>query len=162
MTEKEPELTGELESTGQELSELKQAKETLLREIETRNGSIASLEQAVASKDSEILSLKQAAAETEKKMAEIKENLAKAVASYRTLVIESNPGILAELIAGETVDEVDQSLKNARRIIERVKQELETEARKTRVPAGAPPRTPFDLSVLSPREKIQYAIGGNK
>ncbi len=162
MTDKEPELVGELEATKLELAELKQAKETLLREIDAKNNTVASLEQTVASKDSEILSLKQAAGEFESKMAELEKALAQAVASYRALIIESNPGVLAELITGETVDEVNQSLKNAQRIIERVKQELETEAAKTKVPAGAPPRAPLELSVLSPREKIQYAIGGNK
>jgi len=30
------------------------------------------------------------------------------------------------------------------------------------VPAGAPGRRASDLSALSPREKIQYAIGGKK
>ncbi|MDO8569064.1 MAG: hypothetical protein Q7R57_10195, partial [Dehalococcoidales bacterium] len=89
-------------------------------------------------------------------------SLSQAVAGYKSLVIQSNPGMLPELINGNTVDEVDESLKNARAIIDRVRQELEAEASRTRVPAGAPQRSPFDLSTLSPREKIQYAIGGKK
>lgn len=67
--------------------------------------------------------------------------------------------MLAELITGETVDEINESLKKARALIERVKQEMEAETAKTMVPAGAPQRMPMDLSALSPREKIQYAIG---
>jgi len=38
---------------------------------------------------------------------------------------------------------------------------MEEEVSKARIPAGAPQRVPPDLSALSPREKIQYAIGGS-
>ena len=56
---------------------------------------------------------------------------------------------------------MNESLKNARALMERVRQEMEAEAAKTRVPAGAPQRAPLDLSALSAREKIQYALGGS-
>ncbi len=116
----------------------------------------------MASKDSEVIALKQAVNEAEKKLGDLGNALAQAVASYKALVIKSNPGVLAELITGNTMDEVDESLKNAQIIIDRVRQEMEAEASRIRVPAGAPQRLPLDLSVLSPREKIQYAIGGKK
>jgi len=76
-------------------------------------------------------------------------------------VVQANPGVLAELITGDTVEEVNESLKNAQVLVDRVRQEMEAEASKTRIPAGAPQRAPLDLSALSPREKIQYAIGGS-
>jgi hypothetical protein len=77
-------------------------------------------------------------------------------------VIQANPGVLAEIITGDTVEEVNESLKHARSLVERVRQEMEAEASRTRIPAGAPQRVPLDLSALSPREKIQYAIGGSQ
>ena len=77
-------------------------------------------------------------------------------------MVDSNPGVFAELIAGDTIDEVNESLKNAQVLVERVRQEIESETAKTKVPVGAPQRVPLDLSALSPREKIQYAIGGNR
>ena len=64
------------------------------------------------------------------------------------------------MIPGGTVDAVNESLGSARALVDRVKQGIEAEAFMTKVPAGAPQRAPLDLSVLSPREKIQYAIGG--
>ena len=42
-----------------------------------------------------------------------------------------------------------------------VKQEIGAENSLLRVPAGTPARTPPDLSALSPREKIKYAIEGS-
>jgi hypothetical protein len=43
-----------------------------------------------------------------------------------------------------------------------VKKSVEKEISNIKVPAGAPGRRASDLSALSPREKIQYAIGGKK
>ena len=159
MTDKEP-MIDELDQNSAQPQEAK--PEAVTRELEAKDAAIASLEQAVTSQDTEIAALKQAVSEAEKKLAELGNALAQAVASYKALVIKTNPGVLAELITGDTIDEVNESLKNAQSIIDRVRQEMEAEASKIRVPAGAPQRLPLDLSVLSPREKIQYAIGGKK
>ncbi len=160
MTDKEEELADGLESTGGELDRLKQEKAALARELEFREAAIARLKQELTGKDSEVTALKEAAAEAEAKLTGVNDTLAEAVASYKAMVVESGPGVLAELITGDTVEEVDESLKNARKLVDRVRQEIEEEASKTKVPAGAPQRVPMDLSSLSPREKIQYAIGG--
>ena len=162
VTDQEKEQVGELEAVSGELAGLQQEKETLTRQLEDSNYTIAKFEQALASKESEAASLRQALAEAENKLSEVTEALAQAVAGYKALVIESNPGVLAELVTGNTIDEVNESLKNAQALIDKVRQEMEAEASKTRVPAGAPQRAPLDLSALSPREKIQYAIGGNR
>ena len=160
MTDKEQELADGLESTGGELDRLKQEKSVLARELEFREAAIARLKQELTGKDSEITALKEAMAEAAAKLTGVNDTLAEAVASYKAMVVESGPGVLAELITGDTVAEVDESLKNARKLVDRVRQEIEEEASKTKVPAGAPQRAPMDLSSLSPREKIQYAIGG--
>ena len=160
VTDQEQELIDELEAVREELEGMKHEQEIRARELESRGTVISKLEQALADRDVEIAALKQAVTETESKITELSGALAQAVAEYKTLVVQSNPGILAELITGETVDEVNESLKKARALIEKVKQEMEAETAKTRVPAGAPQRMPMDLSALSPREKIQYAIGG--
>ncbi len=159
VTEKERENADEVEATGDEL-DLKKENEALTRELKSRDAAINRLEQTLAVKDSEIAALKQALNEAERKMADLGEALAQAVAAYKELVVQANPGVLAELITGDTVEQVNESLKNAQALVDRVRQEMEAEASKTRIPAGAPQRAPLDLSALSPREKIQYAIGG--
>ena len=161
VTEKERENSGDDEAAGDEIEGLKQENESLARELKSRDAAIVRLEQALSGKDGEIAALKQALSEAERKLADLNESLARAVAGYKDMVIRANPGVLADLITGETVEEVNESLKNALALVERVRQEMEAEASRTRVPAGAPQRTPMDLSALSPREKIQYAIGGS-
>jgi len=145
------------EPNGEELesSRVAQLEEIIAekeRELAENGSRISELEQAVASRDEQIAALKQS-------QAELENNLAQAISSYRALVIKSNPDLPEELIAGDSVEEIEKSLANAQALIDRVRERLETEIAGTRIPAGAPLRTPLDLSSLSPQEKIQYAIG---
>ena len=160
VTEKEQENTDELEANRDEV-DINMENEALTRELKSRDASITRLEQMLAGKDTEIAALKQAFEEAERKLAEMAKALAQTVAAYKAMVVEANPGVLADLISGDTIEEVNESLKNAQALVDRVRQEMEEEASRTRIPAGSPQRAAPDLSALSPREKIQYAIGGH-
>ena len=105
---------------------------------------IAQLDQVIASRDGELTAIKQ--------------SFSGAVAKYRAAVLASAPGIPQEVVKGESLDEIDASLEMARGIVSKVRQQLEVEAEANKVPAGAPPRMPQDLSALSPAEKIAYAL----
>ena len=105
---------------------------------------IAQLEQDIASRDSELTATKQ--------------SLSGAVTKYRAAVLARVPSIPQELVKGESLDEVDASLELARGIVSKVRQQLEVEAEANKVPTGAPPRMPQDLSALSAAEKIAYAL----
>ena len=143
----------------EEVETLKEENEKLLRGLKDREAIILRLEQEKAERDGEITALKEALADAEDRINKVNEDLAKAIAAYREQVIQGNPGVPADMITGETVEEIDESLKKALALIEKVRQEMEAEASKMRIPGGAPQRTPIDLSGLSAREKIQYAIG---
>jgi septal ring factor EnvC (AmiA/AmiB activator) len=125
-------------------------------------GLIAERDEALAAKEQRIAELEQALAEKdelEQKLAEREESLAQAISSYRALIVKYNPSVSEEQIVGDSIEEIDASLAGAQALINRVRQELEAEMAAARIPAGAPQRTPADLSTLSPRDKIQYAIG---
>ncbi len=140
---------------GEEMEETSE-KDVALAAKERR---IAELEQALAGKDEEIAALTESAAELEQRLAEREESLAQAIASYRALAVKYNPAVPEEQISGDSIEEIDASLASAQALINRVRQELEAEMAAARIPTGAPQRTPADLSALSPRDKIQYAIG---
>jgi uncharacterized coiled-coil protein SlyX len=129
------------------------------RELADKASRISELEQAVAERDDQIAALKQSVAELEPRLTELEDSLSQAISSYRALVIKSNPQLPEELIAGDSIEEIDNSLASAQALIDRVRQRLEAEIAGARIPTGAPLRTPVDLSALSPQEKIQYAIG---
>jgi len=152
----------ELEQARARVGELENLLAQRDKELVSRSSRISELEQLVADRDSQIAALKQSVAELEEKLADLNNALTQTVASYRALVIKSNPGVPEELITGDTVEDIDESLANAQTLIDRVRQRLEAEIAAAKVPAGAPQRVPVDLSALSPREKIRYAIGGKK
>lgn len=124
--------------------------------------SIAGLEAAVAAREGEITTLKESVVGLEERLTAAVGSLAEAVVRYRAAIVRANPEVVADLITRDTIEGIDESLVTARNVIDRVKQGLEEETALARVPAGAPERRTPDLSALSSREKIRYAIGGKR
>jgi chromosome segregation ATPase len=131
-------------------------------ELALANARIAELEEALADKDGDIAALEQLKTELEEELSTLNGSLAEAVANYKTMVIQTNPEVMEELISGDNIEAINESLEKARSLISWVRQGLETEISLARVPTGAPERRSPDLSALSPSEKIQYAIGGRR
>ncbi len=143
---------------GREISELENLVAQRDEKIINISGRMDELEGTLAGKEEEISTLKQTAAETEERLTSVNNSLAEAVADYKGLVIQANPEVVEELITGDTIESIKKSLEQARNLVSKVRQGLETEISLAKVPAGAPVRTSPDLSALSPREKIQYAV----
>lgn len=178
MTEEEVQaLQTELDTTRAELEEVRAQNETLSQELEVKVTYSTELEQTVVERDTEITTLKQIVSdneadkealgvsirnETQRSIDDLTDSYTQAVNAYKAVVVSANPTVPAELITGDTIDAVDQSLESAKSLVSTVRATIEAEIAAGKVPAGAPPRTPPDLSSLSPREKIQYAVGGNK
>lgn len=153
-----PPATGEPE-VQEEVTRLESLVARKDEELSRADARLNELEQAVAGKDDEIANLEQARGELEEKFAALNSSLAQAITGYREMVVQANPEIIEELISGDTIESINESLDRARALVSKVRQGVETEISLTRIPAGAPERTSPDLSALSPREKIQYAIG---
>ncbi len=162
---------GSAESTVQNQDELGQSEASRVAELEgliaqknqelaSRDTRISELEQGTASLEGEIDTLKQAVTESNDNLGKLNESLKQAVTSYKVLVIQSNPDVPEELVTGDSFEAITDSLASAKKLIGKIRKGMEAEISLVLVPAGAPERTPPDLSALSPREKIQYAIGG--
>jgi hypothetical protein len=121
-----------------------ETRDTETQDKDNLQARITQLEQGIASKDGELTAIKQL--------------LSGAVTKYRAAVLASAPDIPEELVKGESIEEIDVSLELARGIVSKVRQQFEAEAEANKVPTGAPPRMPQDLSALSPAEKIAYAL----
>ncbi len=152
----EPELSVVSEDRITELEGLVAQRDEELTQANTR---FVELEQAVATKDGEITTLKQSNDGLEERLTTVSNSLIEAVASYKAVVVQANPEVVEELVSGDTIEFINESLNKAKTLVSKVREGLETEISLARVPAGAPERTSPDLSALSPREKIQYAIG---
>ena len=84
--------------------------------------------------------------------------LTSATARYREVLLTAAPEVPAELVTGATPEEVEASLAQARGMVERIRSNLEAQLAEQRVPTGAPIRSAPDLSALSARDKIAYAL----
>ena len=101
-----------------------------------------------------------AAEPREEEIAALRQSLSDTLAAYREAVTRLNPDLPVELITGDTLEGVNDSLAKARVLVGKVRQAVELEREKSKVPAGSSLRAGADLSALSAREKIQYGIGG--
>ena len=153
-------MENEQENTSEDISEETAETESLQREIEVGKAVIAEMKNTLAARESEIGALNTALEEARAAAETTGKSLAGAVGAYRELIVQGNPGVLAEMIGGESIEKVDGSLQNARAIMARARREVEAEVAKVRVPAGAPQRAPQDLAALTAREKIQIGIRG--
>jgi hypothetical protein len=113
-----------------------------------------------------LFELEQALAETHARLKEREAaleathlQLQSTVARYRQALLSTSPEVPEELVQGDTVEELDASLATARKMVEKVRRQLEARAQEPRMPAGAPPRSLRDFSLLSPFEKIARGLG---
>jgi len=81
-----------------------------------------------------------------------------AVGKYREVLLAAAPEVVQEMVAGESIEEVDAAMERARQTVLQVRERLESQAQAGRVPTGSPPRTALDLSALSPVEKIRLGL----
>ena len=149
------ELTSQLGERDAKLGEINGT----LTEKDTR---ITELEQTLSTTVAEKETLASSHAETQRAITDLTDSYTQAVSAYKTALVQANPSVPVELITGDTTEAIDQSLASAKTLVAQVRTTLEAELAAGKVPAGAPARTPPDLSALSPREKLQYAIGGSK
>jgi len=91
-------------------------------------------------------------------LATVNQAKGEAVAKYLDMAKALNPTIPGGIIAGETIEEINESINKGKAIVEAVRKTMEAEAAGTKVPAGAPPRGEISLEGLSPREKIAAGI----
>jgi hypothetical protein len=116
----------------------------------------------IAEQERELAALRKSEGDLREKLDILSRSLAEAVTGYKNRVIQLHPEITEEMIAGDTIGTIDQSLEKAIGLVSRLKKSVENERAHNRVPAGAPGRRTADFSALSAREKIQYALGGKK
>src|SRR5581483_4742290 len=105
--------------------------------------------------------LAQSSAEKEalaQQLGDTQQQLADSVQRYREARLQAAPEVPAELVSGESLEEIDRQFEAAQRIVSEMRGRLETEVQQARVPVGAPPRRAQDLSALSSQEKIRLGL----
>ena len=139
--------------------------ETLKAQLEEEKKAKAAAEASLVEKDARIAELETSLSEAKQgseavaaELAQVREAHGQAIAKYLGAVRLANPTIPQDIIAGDTIEEIDASVSKATSIAESVRANLEAQAKATKVPAGAPTRSEISVEGLSPREKIAAGI----
>ena len=122
------------------------------------NGALAQRDARIAELTDAVGGLERAAEERERQSEGVKAQLSQALEAYRASLLAAEPGLPGDLLVGDSVEELQASHARARQIVEQVRGRIEEEALLERTPAGAPARSDFDASALSPEEKIRLGL----
>lgn len=148
----------DLEAIKAQLEEEKKAKAAAEAALAEKDRALSALSARQAELEASLSEVKQGSEATAAELASIKEAKDQAVAKYLDVVRAANSTIPRDIIAGETIEEIDASVAKAQSIANAVKANLEAQAKEAKVPAGAPTRGEISLEGLSPREKIVAGI----
>jgi chromosome segregation ATPase len=145
----------EIAALHDELTEAKTEVDRLQTIAADREARAAHLEETLAQLQEQ---QNQLSASLHEEVEALQGGLKAAASKYRSALLASQPEVPPDLVSGETVEEVDQQLEAALRMIAQLRGHLESQAQAVRVPTGAPARRAPDLSALSPAEKIVHGL----
>jgi chromosome segregation ATPase len=152
----------DLEAIKAQLEEEKKAKAAADRALNDLSARLAEKDTRITELEASLSEAQQGSEAAAAELASVKEAKDQAVAKYLNMAKALNPAVPEGIIAGETIEEIDASVEKGKGIVDAVKKAMESEAKETKIPAGAPPRTEISVEGLSPREKIAAGIQQNK
>jgi len=160
----ETEETQELQETTNGVS-TPEDLEAIKAQLEEEKEAKAAVEASLAEKDARIVELEGQLSEAQVNLVSVTDQLtdetkahAQAISKYLDAVRLANSTIPQDIIAGDTIEDIDASLAKAQTIAGAVKANLEARDKEAKVPAGAPTRGEISLEGLTPREKIAAGI----
>jgi len=112
---------GQSEVSRESIAELENLIAQKDREIASKDARVSELEQTMTGLESEIAALKLAVAESNDNVDKLSGNLKQAVSSYRALVVQANPGVPEELITGDSIEAITDSLEAARALVSKIR-----------------------------------------
>ena len=126
--------------------------------LDRLNGTMAQRDARIAELEGAVGGLERTAGEREQHVEGMRTQLSQALEAYRTSLLEADPGLPEDLVAGSTLEELQASRARAKQIVESVRGRLEDQTHLERTPSGAPARSETDVSALSPEEKIRLGL----
>ena len=144
----------ELDELREELVGARAEAERLAETLADREARTQTLAEEMASLRRDLEAARHEAALTRAAAADDARRLAE---RYRAVLVTAATDVPPDLIRGDSVDDLDQSLATARDVVARVREQMQAHAA-ARVPAGSPVRTGPDTGALSPAEKIRLGI----
>jgi chromosome segregation ATPase len=145
-------------STPEDLNAIKAQLEDEKKAKAAAEAALASMNARITELQATVSVVTQAGETAAGELAQAKEAYTKATAKYLGMVKTANPTIPGDIIAGQTIEDIDASLAKAQSIATAITANLAAQAKEAKVPAGAPTRGEISTEGLSPREKIAAGI----
>ena len=156
-----PDVIGDNAPGPDELADTKAQLEAERATLAQAQATLTEREQSIATLEADIAGLQQGFDEKAAALAQLKETHATAIGKYLDTVRSLNAAIPADVITGDTIEDIDASVAHAQAIADAVRDTLADEAKKGRVPAGAPTRV-INLDGLTAKEKIALGLSQQK
>jgi len=129
-------------------------------DVLTTESRIRELEELLSARDTEIADLRQSQQALREDLTRAQTEGGAVLNGYRELLLSVHPGITPEMLSGNNIAAINESLAKARQMLVKMIQTVLQELAQSRVPSGAPGRQHPETTDLTPREKINYAVGG--
>jgi len=148
----------ELDVIKAELEEEKALRAAVEQSLDEKDARIAQLEAEINQVTDTLNGKTGELEEAATRLSNVSPVLSGAVSKYLEVTRTSNPTVPAEIITGDTIEEIDLSLEKGIGIVATVKKSIESEAAAGIVPAGAPERGEIGLEGMTARDKIAAGI----
>ena len=143
-----------------ETSALREQIADAMAQIDSLQAAVADAEARASTNADRVASLQSelegARSESEQLGARLRESAIK----YREARLAAAPHIPADLVQGEALEEIDEQIASAERVVAEMREQMEKERRQESppVPVGAPVRRAPDFSGLPSTEKIKLGL----
>jgi chromosome segregation ATPase len=137
---------------------LEEANVEVRGRLEAVEGDLAAQRQRLGEVSEQLAGSQAELATRQEETQELHARLQAAAGKYREVLLAAAPELPEEMVAGESIEEIEASAEQARRTVRQVRERLESQSQVGRVPTGSPPRGAPDFSALSPIEKIRAGL----
>lgn len=137
---------------------LEELNQRLRGQLDVAEGDVASERQRLDESSARLSAFEEELATKQEENQALHARLQAAAGKYREALLAAAPELPEELVAGESIEEVEEAAERARQTVRQVRERLESQAQVGRVPTGSPPRGALDFSALSPIEKIRLGL----
>ena len=139
-----------------ETSALKEQLADALPQIDSLQAAVADAEARAATHNERIVALQGEMEAVRSESEGLSARLRDSAVKYREARLVASPHIPADLVVAEEIEEIDEQLAAAERIVSQTRERLEKERRDSPpIPAGSPVRRAPDISGLPATEKIK-------
>ncbi|MGA2284996.1 MAG: hypothetical protein ABSG55_01835 [Dehalococcoidia bacterium] len=137
---------------------LEELNQRLRGQIEVAEGELATAREQIEESSAQLAHFEEQITARQEENELLHARLQAAAGKYREALLAAAPELPAELVTGESIEEIEEAVERARQTVRQVRERLESQAQVGRVPTGSPPRGAPDYSALSPVEKIRLGL----